>query len=83
MANRRGSARSKRDRSALAAGVGLSSDGLDRTPEQRLWFAVLVQGLYDCMDGIHWSRDDFEHVCENAGCDPLYVLRKFREKTGL
>lgn len=83
MANRRGSGRAGKDGSALADAVGLRPDDLNRTPEQQMWFAVLVQGLHDCMDGIHWSREDFEHVCDNAGCNPSGVLRQFREKTGI
>ena len=79
MANRKGSSRSRKDRGALAASLGLLADGIDRTPEQQLWYAVLIEGLRDLQDGIHWPTEDFEIVCENAACDPDVVLRMFRK----
>ncbi len=61
------------------AGVGLPPDGKMRTPEQALWHAVLIQGLKDARDGVHFDKEDFEIICAAADVDADYVLRKFRE----
>ena len=68
------------------------------TPEQKLWKAVLSQGVYEAcskrynalpltygemrsaLEWIDLSNRDFCLVCNLAGYDPRYILRKTKGK---
>jgi|TARA_B100001093_G_scaffold500851_1_gene551791 hypothetical protein len=69
-----------------------------KTPEERLWKAVLSQGVYEAcskraqalpltygemrsaLEWIDISNRDFVTVCQFAGYDPRYILRKAKNK---
>jgi|TARA_R100000995_G_C3408844_1_gene88382 hypothetical protein len=68
------------------------------TPEQKLWKAVLSQGVYEAcsekhrtlpltygemrsaLEWIDLSNRDFRIVCQFAGYNPGYILRKAKNK---
>ena len=68
------------------------------TPEEKLWKAVLSQGVYEAcskkynalpltygemrsaLEWISLSNKDFCVVCQFAGYDPTYILRKAKDK---
>ena len=66
-----------------------------KTPEQRLWKAVLAQAAYDALfdraitkkaerrDAKDWflfKTKSFVDVCRNAGFDPNYIHEKMKKK---
>lgn len=53
---------------------------MNRTPEARLWHAVLAHGLADVAAGrdVDWlGSPDFHEVCALAGLDAEAVLTRF------
>ena len=68
------------------------------TPEEKLWKAVLSQGVYEACSkkynalpltygemrsALEWmdiANGDFCSVCQMAGYDPRYILRKAKDK---
>ena len=68
------------------------------TPEEKLWKAVLSQGIYEACSkkysalpltygemrsALEWmdiANGDFCSVCQMAGYDPRYILRKAKDK---
>ncbi len=53
---------------------------MTRTPEARLWHAILAHALHDVAKGrdTGWlGSPDFEAVCTLAGLDPQAVLSRF------
>ncbi len=68
------------------------------TPEEKLWKAVLSQGVYEACSkkysalpltygemrsALEWmdiANGDFCSVCQMAGYDPRYILRKAKNK---
>jgi len=70
-------------------------DKYSRSPEQRLWKAVLAQAVYDALfekqnvkkcerrDARDWflfKTESFYETCRNAGFDPNYVYEKMKKK---
>jgi hypothetical protein len=67
----------------------------NKSPEQRLWKAVLAQAMYDLLsDNINTEEDghrmlaecwasskhqDFVDVCRNAGFEPDYIFKKVQK----
>ena len=53
---------------------------MTRSPEARLWHAILAHGLSDAAHGrdTAWiGSRDFEEVCALAGLDPEAVMTRF------
>ena len=79
----------------LLSNLNSFSEDKKKTPEQRLWRAVLAQVMYDLLsDNIELEEDghrmmaecwishkhkDFVDVCRNAGFDPDYVFNKAKK----
>ena len=70
-------------------------DKYSRSPEQRLWKAILAQAVYDALfereitkkgerrDARDWflfKTESFYETCRNAGFDPSYVYEKMKKK---
>ena len=70
-------------------------DKYSRSPEQRLWKAILAQAVYDALfereitkkgerrDARDWflfKTKSFYETCRNAGFDPNYVYEKMKKK---
>ena len=68
-------------------------DKYSRSPEQRLWKAILAQAVYDALfereitkkgerrDARDWflfKTKSFYETCRNAGFDPNYVYEKMK-----
>ena len=66
-----------------------------KSPEQRLWKAVLAQAVYDALferdiileaekksarDWFLFKTKSFYETCHNAGFDPNYVYEKMKKK---
>lgn len=76
----------------LLNNLNVKSEDKKKTPEERLWRAVLAQVMYDLLsDNLELEEDghrmmaecwlshkhkDFVDVCRNAGFDPDYVFSK-------
>jgi hypothetical protein len=53
---------------------------MTRTPEARLWHAILAHALHDAARGKDTSwigSRDFEVICALAGLDPVAVAERF------
>ena len=63
----------------------------NKTPEQKLWIAVLAKAFDDAfystdkraaLEALSWIRHglDFNYVCQLAGRDPNYVRKRMLDK---